>query len=73
MTISLFVERGISLATYLNNFINEKQNNMVQIIRSVLIDIINGLIYMHDKKLSHNDIKMSNVVVVGKRAKLIDF
>ena len=40
----------------------------------MIIDIINGLEYLHSKKIIHRDIKLQNIVVDSKgRCKIIDY
>jgi len=39
----------------------------------VLIDVCNGLKHMHDKGITHRDIKVENILLSSKRFKLCDF
>ena len=38
-----------------------------------MVDLLNAVLYMHNKNILHNDIKADNVMVGDKRTVLIDF
>lgn len=40
----------------------------------MILDIIEGLLYIHSQKIIHRDIKLQNIIVdQNKRCKIIDF
>lgn len=55
----LFEDIGITID--LNQYLN------------YILDIINGLEYLHSKNIMHGDIKLENILLVGGIAKIVDF
>ncbi len=49
-----------------------KNLNIIEFI-NYIYDVIKGLEYLHSKQIVHGDIKLENVVLVGNRAKIVDF
>jgi len=40
---------------------------------TVILDVVDALIYMHDKGFAHNDIKLNNIVIKNNKGKIADF
>jgi serine/threonine protein kinase len=59
-----------SVGRYLNNIDDLIK---VKVAKKIMRDVLNGLIYLHDKGIIHRDIKIENYVFCANTIKLIDF
>lgn len=68
--IYLLLEKGDCdcLTMYKNNFFDNRSD-----IESLLNDVSEGLMYLHNNNISHCDLSMRNIVVKNKKFKIIDF
>jgi len=39
----------------------------------LIMEMINGLSYLHRKRIIHRDVKIQNFVIEGSKCKIIDF
>ncbi len=63
---------GISLGTFLKNQPGNKASEKVG--KKIFKSLVNALQYIHNRKISHRDIKLENIILDEQlNPKLIDF
>lgn len=70
----MLVEQGINFHYYLFNLYEKAgARNYYPKIANYMNDIVNGVRYLHSQKYVHFDLKLDNLIYVGRQVKLIDF
>lgn len=65
---------GLPLTKLATKHRAEGQNVPIDLIRQVLLQVITGLKYLHDKKIIHRDLKPSNILMAqDDLVKMVDF
>jgi serine/threonine protein kinase len=57
----------------LHDYIYDKKQNDFKNVKKIMVDVLLGLEFMHNKKIIHRDIKPGNILLYDDHAKLCDF
>jgi serine/threonine protein kinase len=68
-----FIFQDLFQSKTLLQLVNETHGLSEENIRGIFVQICNALDYLHQKNISHGDLKLENILVQNDQIKIIDF